>query len=355
MDNDSNHNMNNVNQPPRNYNPYSPPPAPVYVPGIANDGKPKRSFLGRVFGFFSKLVSFAICAMIFFSVIAIVAMVSGNLHPVIIKDGDPLNQIAIIELNGVIDMENAAKMKNMLKEAGRNQQIKGIIISVNCPGGMVAPSDMIAHDIELLKQRTGKPVFVSVQQLSASGAYWATAACDKIYAQTESMVGSIGVIYNNMVVKDTLDKIGISPIVIKSSRSPMKDVGSMFRMPTEEEVAEIQSDIDKTHDRFIEKVAKGREMLKADVIACATGEVFDGPEALDKGLIDAIGFLEDDVINALSKEIGVIDPQVIKLQPVPSVRAVLTGAEAQAKKLDIHQQFIDIATMPKIQAIYLNN
>ena len=325
------------------------------MPGVANGDKPKRSFFGGLFKFVSRLISLAIAAMIFMSVIGIIAVFSGGLHPVIIQDGDSLNQIAVIELNDVINMGNAKKMNGMLKEAERNKNIKGIIISVNCPGGMVAPSDMIAHDIELFKQKSGKPVYVSVQQLSASGAYWATAGCDKIFAQANSMVGSIGVIYNNMVVKDTLDKIGFTPVIIKSSKSPMKDTGSMFRMPTDQEIADIQSDIDKTHDRFIEKVAQGRNLSTDAIIKCATGDVYDGPEALEKGLIDEIGFLEDDVINALRNELKLLNPQVIKLQPMPSFKEMLTGAQAKVKSMDIHQQYIDLATTPKIQAIWMGN
>ncbi len=345
----------NDNQPPRNYNPYAAAPAPVYVPGAANGDKPKRSFLGGLFRFISKLVSLAIAGMIFISIIGVIAILSGGMQPVIIQDGDPLNQIAVIELNNIINMDNAKKMNVLLKNAAHDTKIKGVIISVNCPGGMVAPSDMIAHDIELFKQKTDKPVYVSVQQLSASGAYWATAGCDKIFAQPNSMVGSIGVIYNNLVVKDTLDKIGVAPVVIKSSKSPMKDTGSMYRMPTEEEIADIQRDIDKTHDRFIEKVAEGRAMSKEAVIECATGNVYDGVEALEKGLIDEIGFLEDDVIIALRNELNLFDPQVIKLQPMPSFKEMLTGAQAKVKSLDIHQQFIDLATQPKIQAIWMGN
>ena len=353
-ENDNQYNLKTENPAPRNYNNYSPPPAPVYVPGVAND-KPKKSFIGGLFKFVSRLFSFIIIAMVFFCIIGVIAILSGELTPAIIKSGDPMNQIAVIDLTNIIDMDNAKKMNFMLKQAENDDKIKGVIISVNCPGGMVAPSDMIAHDIELLKQRTGKPVYVSVQQLSASGAYWATAGCDKIFAQTNSLVGSIGVIYNNMIVKNTLDKIGVTPITIKSSKSPMKDNGSMFRMPTEEEIKNIQDDIDRTHDRFITRVAEGRNLAKSDVIECATGEVYDGPESIEKGLIDEIGFLEDDVINALANELKIRNPQVIKLQPMPSFKDVLTGAQAKVEGLDIHKQFIDMATTPKIQVLWMGN
>ena len=107
---------------------------------------------------------------------------------------------------------------------------------VNSPGGQVVPSAMINKYICDFKAESKKKLYVSMQQLGASGAYWAAAAADKIFAQTNSSVGSIGVIYLNLVLEKTLrEKLGIEPIVIKSSRSPYKDRGSFFRMPTDQE------------------------------------------------------------------------------------------------------------------------
>ena len=329
--------------------------APVYIPGNYNT-KPKKSIIGGFFRFIGKTISFLFFAFIVLMVIGLVTLFTeGMVNNEVIFQGDKLNQIAVIDLDGLIDMENSAKLKRMLNRAETKETVKGIIISVNSPGGMVVPSDMIAHDIAMFKQRCGKPVYVSVQQLSASGAYWATAACDKIFCQTNSMVGSIGVIYNSFVIKDTLDKIGIVPVVIKSSKSPHKDTGSMFRMPTEEEYYEIQFDINRVHDRFIDTVAAGRGLARDSVLEYATGDVFDGPEALEAGLVDEIGYLED-VIIALSDDLDIDTPEVIKIAPTPSLKEVLTRSQsALSNGVDLQKQYFKAATTPKVQAVWMGN
>ena len=335
---------------------YYQPPAPVYIPGDVKESKPKRSLLAGFFKLVFKLFMFGFYAFGILLVCTIFMYISGGVvNSEVIQTGDKLNQIAVIDLEGIIDMENAAKLNHMLNSAQNDDNIKSIIISVNSPGGMVVPADMMAHSIAMFKHNCGKPVYVSVQQVSASGAYWATAACDKIFAQTNSMVGSIGVIYNTFVVKDTLDKIGITPITIKSSKSNLKDMGSMVRMPTEEEITDIQQNIDTVHDRFIDVVAKGRMLSQETVIKYATGNVFDGPESLEAGLIDQIGFL-DDVIVSLASEMKVLNPQVIRLSPMPTFKEMLTKSQAIFNRnFDLRQQYIDMATAPKIQAIWMGD
>ncbi len=332
---------------------YYQPPAPVYIPATPKADKPKRSLIAAFFRFIFKVLKFGFYAMGILLLCVIVGYLSGSIvNTEVIQPGDKFNQIAVINLDGLIDMNNASRFNHMLNTAENDSSVKAVIISVNSPGGMVVPADMMAHSIQLFKQRSAKPVYVSVQQISASGAYWATAACDKIFAQTNSMVGSIGVIYSTFVVKDTLDKIGITPITVKSSKSHLKDMGSIVRMPTDEELFSIQHDLDTVHDRFIDVVANGRMLARDSVLTYATGEVFDGPESLEAGLIDQIGFL-DDVISSLASELNVHDPQVIRLSPLPTFKQMLTSSQAAFNSgLDLRQQYLDLATQPKIQALW---
>ncbi len=335
---------------------YIQPPAPVYVPTTEKSDKPKRSLIGGFVKLVFKMFIFGFYAFGILLLFGVVVLLSGGMiNTQVVQSGDKQNQLAIIDLNSEIDMECASRFATMLNTAADDDSIKGVIVSVNSPGGMVVPADMMAHAVDMFKAKTTKPIYVSVEQLSASGAYWATAGCDRIFAQTNSMVGSIGVIYTGFVVKDGLEKIGVTPVVVKSSRSNLKDMGSMFRMPTDEELADIQRDIDTVHDRFIDLVAKGRSLSRESVLIYATGDVYDGPESLKAGLIDQIGFL-DEVIDDLANKLNIGNPHVIKLSPIPSFMEMLTSASSLLDdKFDVRRQYIDLATMPKIQAIWMGN
>lgn len=330
--------------------------APVYVPtGKKQNRQREGSLLGRIFKGIYKLFFFS---AIVFGVIVLLGTImyfSGSMvASQLIQDGDKLNRIAVIDLEGTIGVENSSGFARLLKVARQDETVKGVIISVNSPGGEVVPSDLIAHEIDLFRKQSGKPVYVSVQQMSASGAYWATAACDRIYAQTNSMVGSIGVIYTSFVVKDTLDKIGISPVVVKSSRSQMKDKGSPFRVPTADEIVDIQKDIDTVHDRFIDIVAAARKLDREKVVAHATGDVFDGPEAVNAGLIDELGYMED-VIAALQARLNIDKPQVFRISATPSFHEMLMKSDFMGNKFDLKAQYLQMATASKIQAIWMGN
>ncbi|MBN2064050.1 MAG: signal peptide peptidase SppA [Sedimentisphaerales bacterium] len=333
-----------------------PSAAPVYIPVNKKSGRVGGSIFGRLCrAVYKVFIVSLICFGLLLLGTIVMYMSGAMISSQVIEPGDKFNRIAVIDLEGMIDMDNAAGFTQLLKTAAKDDTVKGVIISVNSPGGMVVPSDMMAHEIAMFREKSGKPVFVSVQQLSASGAYWATAACDRIFAQMNSMVGSIGVIYNGFVVKDTLDKVGIAPITVKSSRSDMKDKGSMFRMPTELELADIQADIDKVHDRFIDVVAGGRKLSRTIVIGYATGDVFDGQEAVTAGLIDEIGYL-DDVITSLSARLNIEKPQVFRMAPADSLRDLLMEARATlSDPLDFHSQYLQLATTPRIQVLWLGN
>ena len=193
-------------------------------------------------------------------------------------------------------------------------------------------------------------------QVGASGAYWAAAATDKIFAQTNSTVGSIGVIYINLVVEKALkEKLGVEPVVIKSSRSPYKDKGSLFRVPTEQEKMEIIEDIDRVHLRFVQVVSDGRNIPIDEAWKLATGDVFDGPEAIENKLIDQIGFL-DDAIDDLADTLNIIDPMVIKYSEPPTFKELLSAsANSLENPLDIRSQLDKWAASPKILALWTGN
>jgi protease IV len=329
----------------------TPPPMPVYIPA--------HSPAGRRFPVISRVIQFFFASAFIFSVILnlyMAAIIGTGMREQIYTPGNNLQKIALIDLAGTINMDVAEDMRRMLAKAADDDKVKGVILVANSPGGYVPPADLMNKYVRDFKEQTGKTVYVAVQEVCASGGYWIAVAGDRIYAQTNSIVGSIGVISMNFIVENTLkEKLGVEPVVIKSSRSPFKDRNSPFRMPTEEEKLEIIKDIDTIHQRFVEVVSKGRDIPAEQVWLLATGEVFDGPESVENKLIDKVGFLSD-AIDDMSQELGLENPTIVRLMNPPTIKDMLTAGSKSFTAnsvLDIQNQLEKMVSTSRIQALWL--
>ncbi len=317
----------------------SPPPKP-----------PRRSFIGGVIKY---LFIIAVILSILMN-LYLVGLLAGGVQEQVYRSGNREKKIALINLSGTITMQTASQMHKMIQQAADDKAVKAVILVVNSPGGQVVPSNMINHYIDKFKARTHKPFYACIQQMGASGAYWISSAADKIYAQTNSIVGSIGVIYINFVVENALrEKLGITPLVIKSSRSPFKDENSPFRMPTEKEKQTVIKDLDTVHKRFVEVISRGRKIPVEKVWEFANGKVFDGPTALKNRLIDAVGFL-DDAIRDVARLQNISNPLVVRYLETPKLSDILSlKAHSAPMSLNFERALQDWATQPKIQTLYL--
>jgi protease-4 len=328
-----------------------PQPIPVYLPpGGTGQYRPRGSVLGWVFrSFLGFVIVMSLLANFYLGII-----VFGGMGTDEYRSGDEHEKIALIHLNGAIDMNTAIEMHSHFRRAEEDDDVQAVIMVVNSPGGQVAPSDMINRYIRDYREKTKKKVYVSIQQVGASGAYWIASAADKIYSQENGMVGSIGVIGTFFVVEQGLrEKLGITPVIIKSTKSPYKDRGSPFHLPTEEEKADIRADIDEIHARFVEVVTQGRDLTKEQVWALADGDVYFGDQAKENKLIDETGYL-DDVIDDLARVLKLDDPMVIHYYRPPTLREMIfAGTKAPDHPLDIQKHLEKWAMTPRIQAIWL--
>ena len=342
--------------PPRPSASVSAPPKPilVYLPPSTPPTKKKtsRSVLGAVFRYLFALIFILSLLMNFYLGI----IVYGGTQQEVYRPSDNTKQrIALIDLAGTIDMGTADFMRRMLKRAEDDDTVKAVILVVNSPGGYVAPSDMINKYVRDFMEKTKKKIYVSIQQVGASGAIWATAHVDKIYAQENAVVGSIGVIYLNFMVKGLLEeKLAVKPVVFTSDDAVHKDRGSPFRELTPAEETEIRDDLNRIHQRFVKVVADGRDALtQKQVEALATGETFDGNEAVDNKLIDQKGFL-DDCIDDLAEELNLDDPQVIRyVRPLTLMDLLMAKTTAQEKSYPLQEEFEQLAKPPHIKALWL--
>src|SRR5699024_9795520 len=231
------------------------------------------------------------------------------------SEGDSAKRIAHLTLNGQImeglggglfSGEEGYNHDLFLKELDsvkEDNTVKGVLLTVNTPGGGTYPSDEIYKKIQQLKQ-SGKKVYVHMESMAASGGYYISAPADKIYAGPQTMTGSIGVIMSNIDYSELQENLGIEENVIKSGAH--KDIMSGSREMTDEEKDIMQSMLDDSFDRFVNIVKDGRNMSEEKVRKLADGRLYSAQQAEKNGLIDDIAY-EDETIKALKKDIKAKD------------------------------------------------
>ena len=163
-----------------------------------------------------------------------------------------------------------------------------MVLDVDSPGGGAPGSAELYASIRRVASE--KPVVAYIRGVGASGAYYASCPAQRIVANPDALVGSIGVILLRPILSQLLQRLGVQLAVSKQGR--LKDMLQPWREPTDEELERVQALIDDTYDAFVEAVARGRRMDEGRVRELATGEVFTGRQALRLGLVDELGDME---------------------------------------------------------------
>ncbi|MEK7364938.1 MAG: signal peptide peptidase SppA, partial [candidate division NC10 bacterium] len=206
----------------------------------------------------------------------------------------PVGQkVAVVELEGII--VQAEPIVRELNEHRENPSVRAVVIRVNSPGGVVAPTQEIYSAIQRLR-KSGKPVVASLGSVAASGGYYVATAADRIYANPGTLTGSIGVIMQVANMEGLLKKVGVDFVVVKAGQ--YKDIGNFARPMTPEERRMLQSLLDDVYDQFVDAVARGRKLDKATVESFADGRVVSGQQAKQLKMIDALGGLDEAIEGA---------------------------------------------------------
>ncbi len=244
--------------------------------------------------------------------------------------------VALVRLEGVIisgeppanpflDASAAAYsgyIVKQLKWAEENEAIKAVVLRIDSPGGSVVASNEIHQQMAAMS----KPVVVSMGELAASGGYYVAAPADVIFANPDTLTGSIGVIAQFLDLSNLLAEYGVTATTIKSGK--FKDSGSAFRPMTEEEKAAWQKIIDEAYEGFVKVVAEGRHLAVEKVRALADGRMYTGRQAKELQLVDELGNLPDAIRKA--GEMGGItgEPKVIEYrEPFDLFRQLLRMAQ----------------------------
>jgi protease-4 len=252
----------------------------------------------------------------------------------VIRSGPRTTKIAVIALQGVIDGEKAQDVYRQLKSARQDKRVKGLIVRVDSPGGMISASDQIYNEILKYRHETDKPVVAFMQGVAASGGYYTSVACDKIVAEPTAITGSIGVIMGHFVLQGLFEeKLGIQPVIFKSG--PKKDWPSPFQPTTEEQRQYIQDKlITPAYERFVQIVAEGRPSLTlADVKRLGDGSIYGAQEALDEKLIDEIGYI-DEAIKLVLSLAKIEKAQVVEYRKPFSLSGLLSSRSRNILNID---------------------
>lgn len=214
------------------------------------------------------------------------------------------NRIAVILAEGEIvdgDIEGAISSEKFAKEirkARKDDNIKAIVLRVNSPGGSILASEVIWR--EMSEAKKAKPLIVSMGEVAASGGYYISAPADTIVAQPNTITGSIGIFGLWFNVQELInDKLGVTTDVV--STGELSDFMNMARPLTEVERTIIQSGVEDGYETFISRVAEGRGMHPDSVKKVASGRVWTGTQAKERGLVDVLGGLNTAIQIAADK------------------------------------------------------
>ncbi|RAK50093.1 signal peptide peptidase SppA [Macrococcoides bohemicum] len=246
-------------------------------------------------------------------------MKNDELSTTVLEGTDGSNQIARVEVDGVIQDTgvpglfdeagyNHTKTLQTLEQIKDDDNIKGLMLVVNSPGGGVYESAEIHDAIKAIK-KSGKKVYVTMKNMAASGGYYISAPADKIYASSETITGSLGVIMQSMNYKELADKYGVKFNTIKSG--PHKDIMSPTKEMDEEERKILQSFVDESYNAFVKVISEGRHIDTAQVKKIADGRIYSGLQAKKLNLIDEIG-MEKDALKAMKEDLKAKNAEVIE-------------------------------------------
>lgn len=230
-------------------------------------------------------------------------------------------KVAVIYAEGNI-VDGSAKQQvagdrfaKIISDVRKDSTVKAVVLRVNSPGGSVLASEKIKAEIDLIKKR-GIPVIASYGDYAASGGYWISANCDKIYSNATTLTGSIGVFSMIPDISGTLkDKIHVNITPVNSNTHA--DMYGMMRPLDKNELDYMQASVEKIYDEFTALVAEGRDMTVENVDEIAQGRVWSGAEALNINLVDEIGTIEDAIIDAAFSIEGVTSLDDIQIAEYP--------------------------------------
>lgn len=283
----------------------------------------------------------ALLGFLFTAIIAFL-VVKGGMESVTETSVD---RVGVVEIKGIITTPE--KVLDAMKQFRENEHVKAVVLRIDSPGGAVGASQEICQEARRLDRI--KPVIASLGNTAASGGYYSAVGARYIVSDPGTVTGSIGVIMKLPNVKKLLEKLGIKTTVITSGK--LKDLASITRDLTPEEINVLKSVMDDIHQQFIEAVATGRKIPVAKVSTLADGRIFSGRQAKEMKLIDKLGNFS--VALDKAAELGGIKGEWKVLYPkkdkITAIREIFeeSGAKTILNLVDLMVQKNSSAVLPE--------
>ena len=276
-------------------------------------------------------------------------LMNQSVHKLTLKEGSGSEVIQKISVEGEIGSEmtntySRGSIINQIKVASADPNVKAILLSVNTPGGGVYETAEIYNALK----NSGKDVYVAMKKQATSGGYYISMAAKKIYANSETTTGSIGVIMSYVSAQKFLNEHGIKQETIRSG--DQKAIGGLAEDLPESTRKIYQEQNKEAYDRFLKAIAEGRNMSEDEVKKLADGRTYSGKQAVENKLVDKIG-TEDELIN-LIKEENLSNPSVIELRKDSSSESILSRL-VKATTRSIISEFNSEASSTSVERSYL--
>ena len=243
-----------------------------------------------------------------------------------------------------------ARLAEELALARKDKRIKAVFLRIDSAGGTVTASDLIYHQLSKYREETGVKIVACLMGVAASGGYYSALAADEIVALPTTMTGSIGVISLKLNLAGLMDKLGVQTDTIKSA--PLKDMWSPFKPASAEERRIMQSLIDELFGRFRGLVKERRpKMTEPQLKQAATARVFSARQALDLGLVDAIGYPEE-ALDRAKKLAGIDDARLVAYKRAGSGPANIY-AQSLTEPASGLQQLLSLGAAPRMMYLWL--
>lgn len=252
--------------------------------------------------------------------------------------GSGSDRIVIIEVSGTIgfDADSSVfggplthrQLLSQIRQATEDPLVKAVVLRVDSPGGGVVASNEIHRALQDVRA-AGKTLVVSMGSTAASGGYYISAAGERIYANPDTLTGSLGVIVTLVNVEEAFETLGVRQIVFKSGE--FKDIGSPTRDVRPEEEAILQGIVDEAYRGFVDVIVEGRDLPRAEVQRIADGRLYTGRQALELQLIDELGG-QDEAIAGARELAGLDEALVVRYRGLTSFRDLLLTSLAQAQR-----------------------
>lgn len=282
------------------------------------------------------------------SMVSELTIMENQVQETVVEEGDSNARIAVLEVDGVIQDAGEASIftgagynhqqfMGQLEELSNDPTVKGVVLSVNTPGGGVLESADIYDALVDIQATKEIPVYVAMGGMAASGGYYISAPADKIFVHPETLTGSIGVIMQSVNYGKLAEKYGVEFPTIKSG--PYKDMMSPTREMKPEERAMLQEMIDDSYNRFVEIIVEGRGMTDAAVRKVADGRVMNGRQAIEAGLADDYGKLAG-VIAAMKEDLKMENAEVFEYGTSTSLPVLFSMKAHEMFNGDVESQII---------------